>query len=218
MQRIDARAIHTFGIPRLLLMEHAGLALARHAHHLYRTRLRTPRRNRPIVICCGAGYNGGDGMAAARHLLAWGYRVRVLLTARASELREEPAVYAQILQRLGATARAVPRRSVLRWARRQLRGAGLVIDALLGIGLRASVREPTASLIAAINRSHRPVVAADVPSGLDADTGHPRGEAVRATLTVTFGLPKRGCLKGAARPYVGRLVVEPITIPPQTMR
>lgn len=217
MQRIDARVIQTYGIPRLLLMEHAGLALARHAQQLYQTRLGAPRRHHPIVICCGAGYNGGDGMAAARHLLARGFAVRVLLAARAARLREEPAVYAAILSRLGARPQEAPAAGASAWALKRLRPAGVVIDALLGIGMRGTVREPVVSLIAAMNRSGRPIVAADVPSGLDGDTGLPQGHAVRAALTVTFGAAKRGCLAARARPYVGRLVVEPITIPAQAM-
>jgi hydroxyethylthiazole kinase-like uncharacterized protein yjeF len=84
---------------------------------------------------------------------------------------------------------------------------------LMGIGTVGEAREPIASCISRINRSGKPVVAADIPSGLDGDTGVPRGEAVNATRTVTFGLAKHGCLSDRARPYVGELLVDGITIP-----
>ena len=95
MQRIDTRAIGRFGIPRLLLMDHAGLAVARAAQTL------VPTFSRPILVCSGTGFNGGDGLAAARHLQAWGYPIRLLLVGRLAQLREEPAIYAAMLQRLG---------------------------------------------------------------------------------------------------------------------
>ncbi len=211
MAAIDARAIAGLGIPRLLLMDHAGLALAR-------ATAKMAGRPGAVVVCCGLGYNGGDGLSAARHLHAWGFRPRVILTGPPGRLREEPAVFARILRRLrvpmlsmttaGAEARAV----------RRVRQARLVVDALLGIGGRHVVRGPAAALIEAMNCSRARIVSADVPSGLDADTGRPLGQAVRATVTVAFGGVKRGCLAARARPYIGRLVVEPISIPPQLLR
>ena len=205
MQHIDAEAIETIGIPRLLLMEHAGLAVARAVQSL------GAPGARPILVCAGTGFNGGDGLAAARHLQMWGYPLQVLLTAPVSRLTGEPAVYAAILQRLGVSltdAGTAPRPSV----EAAVRGCAAVVDALLGIGIRGMVREPASWLIRAINASQKPVVAVDVPSGLDADAGTVQGIAVRATMTVTFGLAKRGCLLGEGPDYAGTLIVDPITI------
>ncbi len=207
MQQIDAAAIETFGIPRLLLMEHAGLAVARAAHTLM------PTPSAPILICCGSGFNGGDGLAAARHLHEWGYPLRLLVTGRLSDLREEPATYATILQQLGLSLAEVTDLQALSQVERVVEECGLVIDALLGLGACGPVREPARSLIACLNRSDKPVVAVDLPSGLDGDTGLPQGIAVRATMTVTFGLPKQGCLRGEGPAHVGRMVVDSITIP-----
>ncbi len=210
MQRIDAVAIEQLGIPRLLLMEHAGLCLARIVQAM------TPASVRPILICCGAGFNGGDGLAAARHLQAWGSTVRIVLAGAQARLRGEPAVFAGILERLG-----VPfaewngpqnARGVAQWER-WLNGSGLIVDALLGIGVREAVREPIASLIERINDSGKPIVAADVPSGLDADTGQVLGCAVHASVTVTFGRPKRGCFIRSGPAHTGALVVDPISLP-----
>jgi len=207
MQQIDAAAIETIGIPRLLLMEHAGLAVARAAQQL------CPEPSAPVVVCCGTGWNGGDGLAAARHLSAWGYPLWILVTGRVDRLREEPATYAGILQRFGLALRECLEAEDTAILSPWLADCGVVIDALLGIGTRGAVREPAASVIARINRAGRPVVAVDIPSGLDADTGRVQGIAVRATVTVTFGLAKRGCLLEEGPAHVGALVVDPITIP-----
>ena len=217
MQQIDAAAIETVGIPRLLLMDHAGLAVARAAQRLL------PARSTPIVVCCGSGFNGGDGLSAARHLHEGGYPLRMLVAGRLDRLRGEPATYATILQRLGlslmeytdgtATRGAVPHRDARVRVEHWLGECGLIIDALLGIGARGMVREPVASLVACMNRSGKPILAVDIPSGIDGDTGRVRGIAVKATLTVTFGLPKRGCFIQDGPAHVGSLVVDPITIP-----
>lgn len=217
MQRLDALAMSAFGIPRLLLMEHAGLGLAAWAHRVYRCSVGAPRSTRAVVVCCGTGHNGGDGLAAARHLHAWGHAVRVLLIGPRGALREEPAVYATIAVRLGIPLRCAAGAAGLRAARRWFSGCGVIVDALLGIGARGAARPDMAALIRLMNASGTPIVAADVPSGLDADAGRPQGDTVRAQLTVSFGAAKRGLLAVPARPYVGRLVVAPITIPREAL-
>lgn len=211
MQQIDASAIERVGIPRILLMDHAGLAVARAVTALL------PQPTAPLLVCCGTGYNGGDGLAAARHLRAWGYGPRVVLAGAPERLREEPAVFAAILKQLGVplmTYEEAHRAGVLdEWVSR----SGVLVDALLGIGLRGEVTDPARTLIARLNASGRPIVAADIPSGLDGDTGLPHGVAVKAAVTVTFGLPKQGCVRPEGSAYTGRLVIDPITIPPQCL-
>ena len=207
MQQIDAAAIDTCGIPRLLLMEHAGLAVARAVSSL------SAGSEPPPLVCCGSGYNGGDGLCAARHLHALGYAPRVVLTGRVAQLREEPLIYARIVQRLGIPLMELTGLEDLGSAERWVESCALIIDALLGIGVRGAVREPIASLIDCINHSGKPIVAADIPSGLDGDTGLPQGRAVRATVTVAFGLPKQGCFTGQGPAHVGTLVVDAITMP-----
>jgi len=218
MHAIDAAAIQQYGIPRLLLMEHAGLAVAQAASALHRfgpvaTRSTGPRSNPAVIVCSGTGYNGGDGLCAARHLHEWGYPVHVILAGRLGQLREEPAQYAAMLQRLGVSCTEVTEARALEPLERWLASCALIIDALLGIGIRGPVREPVASLILRMNRSGKPIVSADVPSGLDADSGFPQGVAVKATVTVAFGLAKRGCVVGEGPMHTGELVVDPITIP-----
>ena len=211
MQRLDVAAIDRIGIPRLLLMEHAGLAVARAARSLASTA-------RPIVVCSGRGFNGGDGLAAARHLHAWGYSVRLLMAGSLAQLREEPAVYASILQHLGCSF--IELTDSTAWVRvdQALQACGLIIDALLGIGAQGKVREPMGSLIERMNRSGKPILAVDVPSGIDGDTGRVQGIAVTATATVALGLAKRGCLRGEGLTHTGSLSVDPITLPPQLLK
>ena len=207
MQQIDTAAIQRCGIPRLLLMEHAGLAVARAVQRLL------PDTQTSVVVCCGTGYNGGDGLCAARHLHEWGYSLSILITGQIAHLREEPAIYATILQRLGLPILEFSDARALGQVDQWLAACGVVIDALLGSGVRGPVREPTASLIARMNQVGKPIVSVDIPSGLDGDTGCVQGVAVNATVTVTFGLAKRGCLMQDGPAHTGTLIVDPITIP-----
>jgi NAD(P)H-hydrate epimerase len=207
MRAIDAAAMETLGIPRLLLMDHAGLALARAVRTL------APNGSAAIAVCCGIGFNGGDGLAAARHLHEWGYPVRVLVAGPLDRLREEPAVYARILRGLGLELRECATTKEAAALGPWLADSGVIIDALLGIGAQGTVREPAASLITRMNGAGKPIVSADIPSGLDGDSGRAQGAAVRAAVTVAFGLPKRGCLIAEGPAHVGELVIDPITIP-----
>jgi len=207
MQAIDEAAIHEFGIPRLLLMEQAGLAVAHASQQLL------SRSTGTILVGCGTGFNGGDGFCAARHLFAQGYVPHIIVMGRLSRLREEPALYVTMLQRLGLRLTEVTMERQVKALKRWFASCDLIIDALLGIGGRGSVREPMASLITHMNQSGKPIVAVDIPSGLDADTGVVQGVAVKATVTVTFGLPKRGCLIAEGPKRTGRLIIEPIAFP-----
>lgn len=152
-------------------------------------------------------------MATARLLREHRYRVRVLLAGALSRLREEPARYAGMLRHLRVPVRICRTPESIRRAARWFDGADLIVDALLGIGTKGRVREPLATLIRQINAASVPVVAVDVPSGLDGDCGTPQGVAVKATTTVTFGCVKRGCLIAQGPAHTGSLTLDPITIP-----
>lgn len=212
MQAVDRAAIETYRIPRLLLMEHAGWAVANAARRLL------PNGPTRILICCGQGFNGGDGLAAARHLHADGHSLRLLLMGRVSDLREEPATYAAMLAALHVSVQEVASPAALGLLDDALRECGLVIDALLGIGAQGTVREPMASMIRRINASGKPVLAVDLPSGLHGDTGAVQGVAVRAAATVAFGAVKRGCLVGEGPAHAGAVSVDSITFPPMLLQ
>lgn len=200
MAGFDRVAIEEFGVDELLLMENAGVAVAKVA----RAMLGGTVGGRRVLCLVGKGNNGGDGLVAARHLQNWGAAVALVLGGRASELREIPAKQLGILQKMGIGSSG-PEGSVL--------GAELLIDALLGYNLKGNPKEPLAGMIRRANLSEIPILAVDIPSGLDATTGEPGDPCVVADTTVTFGLPKEGFLNPKARRYTGDLYVADLSFP-----
>ncbi|MEX0892092.1 MAG: NAD(P)H-hydrate dehydratase [Gemmatimonadota bacterium] len=189
----DLRAREHCGIPERVLMENAGRAAALIVARLFPTG--------PVVVLTGRGHNGGDGAVLARTLRGWG-RNAVLLPADGtppdaalSHRREVPVLSADD----GPAA---------------LAGAAVLVDALLGTGARGAARAPADAWIHAMNAAAAPVMALDLPSGVDATTGQVEGAAVRAEVTVSFGWPKLGLLFHPARAHCGRLVAVEIGFPP----
>ncbi len=190
------------GAPGIALMERAGAAVADEATRLARTAGR-------IAVLCGPGGNGGDGFIAARLLQARGYRVRVALLGDPTSLRGDPALAAARWGQAVAPAAGF-----------QIDDADLVIDALFGAGLDRDLSGPARDCVARINvfgRTGRPVVAVDVPSGLDGETGAERGAAVQATVSVTFFRLKPGHLLLPGRARCGRLALADIGIGAATL-
>jgi NAD(P)H-hydrate epimerase len=188
-REVDRLAAERFAVPVAWLMEAAGWQVARHC----------PGRT---AVLCGRGGNGGDGLAAARHLHRWG-RLAAVACTDPDGLRGPAADEAQALRALGVPIAAEP----------DLGGADLVLDALLGTGISRPAGGRTADWIEAVNAAGRRVVAVDVPSGLDADTGEAAGPCVRADVTVTLGLPKPGLLAAAGPAHAGEVWVADIGIP-----
>lgn len=207
---MEQEAINRFGCSTLELMEQAGQALAEAV--LSRLPLRSPRR---VVVLAGPGKNGGDGLVCARMLAVRGVEVDVVLLAGE---RLAPETQSN-LERLEQTPARVSRRvdAFPEESRALLARADAAVDALLGIGAQGAPREPLAGAISALARARCLVVAADVPSGLDADTGRPQPPTVAADVTVTFGLPKRGLFQPAALPWVGQVRVASIGFPPSLL-
>jgi len=207
MKQMDAMAVEALGIPSLVLMENAGIHSAQAALSVL------GRAARPkVAIFCGPGKNGGDGLVCARHLLNHGVQVKIYLVGKKpNSMAAETKANLKILTNMGA--------SIEKIAGKTIKGKyTLIIDALLGIGLKSRVREPFFSIIEMINTAKVPVLALDVPSGLDADTGVPQGVAIRARHTVTFCAPKRGLLKKSARPFIGKLTIAGIGIGVQYLK
>ncbi|HEV3231846.1 MAG TPA: NAD(P)H-hydrate epimerase [Candidatus Dormibacteraeota bacterium] len=200
MREVDQRAEQEYGLTPFLLMENAGLAAARVA----RTML-GPVAGRAIRILAGPGNNGGDGLVAARRLFGWGAAVTVHTAYDRDAARGLSRVEMDILDRI-----EVPTET---WAGQDLGDADLVIDALLGFGARDAPRDALEAMVLAANAGGRPVLALDVPTGLDPELGGAAGAAVVAAATVTLGLPKTGLLAPAAKPLVGRLWLADIGIP-----
>ena len=183
-------------------MERAGLAVAHAAADLA-----GGAYGRRAVVVCGKGNNGGDGLVAARHLAAWGMGVAVLLLPDPSTLREPAAAN---FHRLGRVRTLPFSESALT---RELGRADVAIDGIFGTGFRGLADGQQAAAIDILNKSRVPVVAVDIPSGVEADTGMVRGSAVRAAATVTFGAPKIGALLFPGAAHAGTVHVADIGFP-----
>lgn len=200
MKQIDEAAIHTLGIPSLELMEHA----AAHAADAVQ-QLAAGFPNCRITLVCGTGNNGGDGLACARILAGRGAAVTVYLVGDPEKFTPDARVNAQRLADMG-----IP---VVPFSGGALPECDCIVDALFGFGLNREVTGLYRKAINAVNRSAAPVVACDIPSGLNGDTGAVMGAAVRADRTVTFTCPKIGLLQPAAAAFTGQLTVADIGIP-----
>jgi NAD(P)H-hydrate epimerase len=192
----------------LVLMENAGRGTADLLLRL--------RGTGPVCICCGKGNNGGDGLVIARHLEAAGVDVHVLLFADPDALVGDAATNLAILQ-AAATALTTVAGTIDGTARKVLEGAEWIVDALLGTGVQGAVRDPYSGVIAAINEAPGSVLAVDLPSGLDCDTGTPLGTCIQADQTVTFVARKAGFDCAGAEDWTGPVTVLPIGVPRQLL-
>jgi NAD(P)H-hydrate epimerase len=190
---LDAAARERHGVPERVLMESAGRAAALVLQHLH------PQGR--IAVAAGAGNNGGDALVLARILHTWGRAVSVV---QAGTRPPDPALLHAV---------DVPIFSVEE-ANAVFAAADLLVDGILGTGARGAPRPPADAAIEALNASGRPILALDLPSGVDAESGNVEGEAVRATTTVSFGWPKLGLLFQPARSRCGRLIAVEIGFPP----
>ncbi len=210
MLSLDKAAIQEYGIPTASLMERAGVEVARSVVRLLEPALSCAGAR--IHILCGKGNNGGDGMVAARTLANWGARVRVFILGDRQALGAGAAVFARSVERMGIPIHPINERELKKLAY-SLRTADVIVDAMLGIGSRETLRPLYAKAVAAVNASERPVIAVDLPTGVDANTGATMGDAVRAARTVTFGLPKLGLLVDPGREYAGTIEVAEVGFP-----
>lgn len=208
---VDRRAISEYGIPGILLMENASRALAQQAMAM----LDRPecRRGAKVLIICGGGNNGGDGFAAARHLHNADLDVTVVLMRPADSYRGDAATNLNICGAMELNLIEAADDPVA--GLRQLPEHDLILDGLLGTGLTSDVRPPLDAVIDWMNQQGAPVLAIDIPSGLDCDTGAPLGCAVRADATVTFVGIKAGFTQPGAAAHTGRIIVGDIGAPRQ---
>ncbi len=200
MAETDRVAIEDYGIDVRILMENAGVSVARLAKDFLRGNV----GGRRITILAGKGNNGGDGLVAARHLHDWGSQVRVILGSPETELRDAPATELGILRKMKVEVLS---------HERDFGDPELVVDALLGYNSKGDPREPIGGLIRRANGSGVPILAVDLPSGLDATKGEPYEPCVRAKLTLTFAFPKTGFLNPKSKSFVGSLYLADISIP-----
>lgn len=200
-RRLDRLAVEVYGLPSVVLMENAGRGST---DVLCRLGVAGP-----VVICAGRGNNGGDGFVVARHLDLRGYAVRVLLADDPARLAGDAALNYRVLEAGGVSIRRVDPASLAA----ELAAADWIVDALLGTGATGEPRPPLDVIIDAVNRAHRKVLAVDLPSGLDCDSGQAARHTIRAAHTCTFVAQKPGFLVPDAASYTGEVHVVDIGAP-----
>lgn len=207
MAEVDRITIEELHIPVDVLMENAGRQVAAAA----RAFLGGSVAGKRVIGLVGIGNNGGDAVVALRHLVNWGARVCAEFIGPQSGVRE--ATRMQMTRLLQATTWEIA--IVHDASQKGLRDleADLLIDGLLGYSARGAPRETVANVIDAVSRAQIPILAVDLPSGIDPDTGAVPGAAIRAEATVTLALPKPGLLAPAGGDHVGQLLLADIGIP-----
>jgi len=208
MQELDRKAIETYRIPGMILMENAGKGAAEAISNAF-----PDLQKKKIAIIAGKGNNGGDGFVIARYLLNQGVSVRVYLLTDPKGLRGDAETNYNIFQRMKGEILSVASSKDYVKVKKDLEKFDILVDGIFGTGLDAEVRGYYREVIDHLNTLQKPVVAIDIPSGLDANTGKPFGTAIRASLTITFGLPKVGHLIPPGLGYVGKVKVIDIGIP-----
>ena len=199
MREIDRTAIEQYGILSLLLMERAGLAVSKRILEIF------PQKK--VIVLCGRGNNGGDGIVVARNLYNWGYKVKIIVLSKKEDLSRDCYFQLEIAEKLDIP---IEFRDIL--TKEDLHGA-ILVDAVFGTGLSKPVTGKIADIFSFINESGVSVISIDMPSGISSDTGEILGEAIKADYTVTFGLPKRGHFLYPGAGYTGKLFIEDIGFP-----
>jgi NAD(P)H-hydrate epimerase len=208
MYRIEEKGHSVLGMRRFLMMENAGHGLADFVAHKFKN-----LKNKKVVAVCGTGNNGGDGFVAARHLAGYGAKITIILLGSPSDLRSEEArLNWEIIEKMDSIE-IIFGKELADETKSRIAKANIILDGIFGTGIKGEVLEPHASAIDAINKSKAFVLAIDVPSGFDPNTGQIHEKCVRADATVTFHRLKVGLAKG--KKYTGPVHVERIGIPPE---
>ncbi len=218
VRRIDQVAIESLGVHSLVLMENAGRNAADAICGFLCNRKKTAIKNSRVAVICGGGNNGGDGFVVARHLYNAGADVCLLLAVEPKKFSPDAAANHLICQKMGIKQTEITNATSFG----QVLGFGgkyhVLVDALLGTGFVGKVRSHMVQVISTCNQQRSAktsIVALDVPSGLDCDTGKPSNATIMADLTVTFVAQKRGFLQPGAREHLGQVTIADIGVPPE---
>ena len=191
MRAVDRRAGEEYGLPEVVLMENAGRQTAAAMVSLLGS-----VRGKTICILAGSGNNGGDAFAAARYLYNEGAVLKVFLTGNPDHIKASPSIMKQALTAMGIAVHGLAGDRDMDRLRLALRFADGVLDGILGTGFRGTLRPVVRQAVELVNAAGKPVLAIDIPSGVEADTGAVSDVAVRAAKTIALGLPKAGHLLG----------------------
>ena len=200
VREIDRRSIEDYHIPGVVLMENAARAVTD-------TAMEYLSRGKKALILCGGGNNGGDGLAVARHLHNRGVDVHIGLTLPPEKYRGDALINWNIIRAMALPFAAITPEEIAQ------SHADLIIDAIFGTGLQQAPRPPFGDIAASLRKLGRLVLAVDLPSGMDCDTGNALGDCIAATVTVTFVAEKAGFANPASKQFTGRIVVGDIGCP-----
>ena len=204
-RQVDRWAMDCLGLSGQVLMENAGRGCV---ESLLRRGVRGP-----VLVCCGKGNNGGDGLVIARWLAIAGVEARVIVWGPVDHAAADAIANLRILEAAGHVVHVVSDGTGLPELMQYAQGGDWIVDALLGTGTVGAPREPLSSVIEAINQLPAKRCAIDIPSGLDADTGTVSGSVIRADLTCTMVAPKIGFQTSSALPFLGEVEIVSIGFP-----
>lgn len=208
MREVDRIMVEEIGMSVPMMMENASRNIA----ILCKKLLGGSVENKHIVILAGKGNNGGDGLGAARHLINFGATCKVFMMSTAESLNPNARIQHNILKQMTVEVNEAGSFSESHLIS-HLEFADLIIDALLGYNLKGAPREPIATFIYLANDCKKPILAVDIPSGLNGDTGIASKPTIKANTTLTLALPKAGMLTKKAKKYIGRLYLADISVP-----
>jgi len=212
VRAFDSWAINELGIPGVVLMENAGRSCA----ELIKEKL-TGIGNPKVCIFCGTGNNGGDGYVIARHLLNSDFGVVIVIVGDRSKVKGDAKINLDILEGLGQPIKQLDlnESDIASKVKGFAADANMLVDGIFGTGLKGQLSNEYKQLIESIEAQNRPVLAVDIPSGLDCDSGQPLGAAIKAIYTVTFAAVKTGFTCGVASEYTGEIFVASIGVEPK---
>ncbi len=211
MQEADRITIEEYGIPSIVLMENAALAVVNVIEDLYKDVL-------DVAILCGKGNNGGDGLAIARHLFNRGYNTKIFLFSKPKELKGDPKTNFSICQKMGIPIKIIVTEKDFLEAFPEIFDYPLILDALFGTGLEKPLEGFWANVVEAINSSSGIILSIDIPSGLNSSKGDIVGPAIKANSTVTFGAYKIAHIFPPASQYCGKVFLAEIGIPHELLK
>jgi hydroxyethylthiazole kinase-like uncharacterized protein yjeF len=211
VRAFDAWAINEMGIPGVVLMENAGRGCAEYIIEHF-----VERREAKVCIFCGTGNNGGDGYVIARHLVNAGFETVVVICGDRGRVKGDARINLEIIERMGLLITELDMLSgnIPLQVQRFATACDMVVDALFGTGLRGELGSEYVQLITCLNAFECPIVAVDIPSGLDCDTGLPLPVCIEADATITFAAVKKGFMSLDARKATGRVYIASIGVEP----
>jgi NAD(P)H-hydrate epimerase len=206
----DSWAINTAGVPGVVLMENAGRGCA----EVVLAELKKCNGTK-VCVFCGTGNNGGDGFVIARHLKNAGFTVKIALCGEGSKIKGDAEINYRIARNMGILIKELELTDIEKAVKDFAGTCDLIVDAIFGTGLSGTLSGGFDKLINAVNTLKKPIVAVDIPSGLDCDTGFPLGTAIKAKATVTFAAAKKGFTNAGSAEYTGEIYIASIGIEPE---